>query len=94
MIDYETRCRTYLNALLEYGGDFQMIVALEELSEAQKEICKCLRGIGNLDHLAEEIADARIMLEQVTEIHQIGELGPTKMDEKIRRLDRRLRGEG
>ena len=91
MIDYETRKQTYLNALLEYGEKAQLIVAIEELSEAQKEICKYLRGKGNIDHLAEEVADAQIMLEQVTEIFRIPELVSTMMDRKIRRLDDRLR---
>ena len=62
---YEQRQQTYTNALIHYGEAVQLAVALEELSECQKEICKFLRGFGNTGHLAEEVADAMIMLEQV-----------------------------
>lgn len=41
-IPYETRVQTYTNALIRYGERNQLTVALEELSECQKEIC--LRG--------------------------------------------------
>lgn len=58
-------------AINQYGTALQMIVAIEELSELQKEITKLLRdraiptGIGNISHLSEEMADVYIMLEQL-----------------------------
>lgn len=55
-------------AIEYYGIDSQCIVAIEELSELQKELSKHLRGDGNKDHLAEEIADVLIMLEQLIAI--------------------------
>ena len=61
-IGYEQRKSVYLDALTAYGTRNQLIVAVEELSECQKEICKVLRGDGDLEHLAEEVADATIML--------------------------------
>lgn len=90
-IPYEERVQTYTKALNTYGASAQMVVALEELSECQKEICKFLRGIGNSENLAEEIADATIMLEQMRCIFGINELTCEKMDQKIHRLDERLR---
>ena len=90
-IPYEDRAQVYTNALICFGEKAQMIVALEELSECQKEICKILRGKGNLDHLAEEIADATIMLEQLRLFFQVNELVCQKMDEKVSRLDNRLK---
>ena len=90
-IPYEQRVQTYTNALITYGEKAQMVVALEELSECQKEICKLLRGKGNLANLAEEIADATIMLEQLRLFFQVNDLVCQKMDEKISRLDNRLR---
>lgn len=90
-IPYEQRAKVYTNALIRYGDGIQMIVALEELSEAQKEICKFLRGLGDREHLAEEIADATIMLEQMRYIFGVNDLVCGKMDEKIRRLDDKLR---
>lgn len=85
-INYEKRVKVYQEALKQYGQWMQMIVALEELSEIQKEICKELRGEGDLNHLAEEIADATIMLEQLRMMHKINELVCRKMDEKVARL--------
>ena len=38
---------------------------MEEMSELQKELCKDLRGRGSFEHIAEEIADVEIMLEQM-----------------------------
>lgn len=90
-ITYDQRVQTYTNALVNYGEKSQMIVALEELSECQKEICKLLRGNGNLEHLAEEVADATIMLEQLRLFFLINDLVSQKMDEKVIRLDKRLK---
>ena len=87
---YDERKDIYADALLKNGVHTQLVVACEELSECAKEICKCLRGEGNLDHLAEEVADATIMLEQLRYIHDINDLVCEKMDEKIVRLEKRL----
>ena len=89
-IGYTERMKVYVNAFIAYGEDNQLIVALEELSECQKEICKYLRGKGNKANLAEEIADATIMLEQVRMIFGINEDVCLAMDEKVRRLDENL----
>lgn len=86
----QERAEVYRMALGTYGTTVQMIVALEELSEAQKEICKQLRGQGSLDHLAEEVADATIVLEQVRLTYGIDALVCEKMDEKVERLRQRL----
>lgn len=90
-ISYEDRVRVYTHAFVNNGERTQMIVALEELSECQKEICKLLRGKGDAGHLAEEIADATICLEQMRYIFGLNNLVCEKMDEKILRLDQRLR---
>lgn len=81
----------YVSALNAFGERTQMIVALEELSECQKEICKMLRGEGNVDHLAEEIADAQIMLEQITMIFQTQSLVTNYREMKLLRLEERTR---
>ena len=90
-IPYEERVKTYTNALITYGEHIQMVVALEELSECQKEICKFMRCIGNAENLAEEIADATIMLEQLRYFLGLNDLVCQKMDEKVKRLDDRLK---
>lgn len=92
-ITYDQRVQTYTNALLRYGKANQLVIALEEFSECQKEICKVMRGQSNLNALAEEIADATIMLEQVRLIFNLNDLVCEKMDEKVKRLDDRLRDE-
>ena len=90
-ITYEQRVQTYTNALITFGKTKQCIVAIEELSECAKEICKVLRGDGNMDHFAEEIADATICLEQMRLMFNLNEPVCRKMDEKILRLDGKLR---
>ena len=90
-IPYEQRVVTYTKALICYGVEKQMIVALEEMSEVQKEICKLLRGGGSIRHLAEEIADATIMLEQLRTFFSINGMVCEKMDEKILRLEERMK---
>ena len=91
-IAYEQRVQVYAKALAHFGKANQLVVALEELSECQKEICKTMRGSSNLDHLAEEIADAAIMLEQVRMIFGLNDLVCEKMDEKVQRLEGRISG--
>ena len=90
-ITYEERAKVYTDALTTYGANAQLIVALEEMSELQKEICTALRGRVHPAHLAEEIADVQSMLEQVRLIFSI----PDKtvgcmMDNKIIRLQQRI----
>lgn len=89
-IGYVERCAVYSDALDVFGGDTQLIVAVEELSECQKEICKILRGKGDLEHLAEEVADVTIMLEQVRFIFDINDSVCEQMDAKIERLKKRI----
>lgn len=85
------RQEIYRQARDVFGAEAQLVVALEELSEAQKEICKFLRGKGDPEHLAEEIADVQIMVEQVKMLCAIDERTvQAQMDSKIRRLRGRI----
>lgn len=61
----------YKSAIQTFGAGNQQIVAIEELSELQKEITKLLRGQGGLINLAEEIADVEIVIEQLKIIYGI-----------------------
>lgn len=92
-ISYEERVKTYTNALISYGTERQMIVAIEELSECQKELCKELRDKGDLEHLAEEIADVLITMEQMVLFFGIQDRVEEWMDSKVQRLDKKLRVE-
>ena len=59
----------YASAIQTFGAQNQQIVAIEELSELQKEITKLLRGQGGLINLAKEIADVEIVIEQLKVIY-------------------------
>lgn len=59
------------NTIRTYGIDKQLVVAVEELSELQKEICKHLRGKTDREHIIEETADVLIMIGNIKVIFGI-----------------------
>jgi len=67
-------------------------VAVEELSELQKEICKRMRGAENDDHMAEEIADAEIVIEKLKIRYVLYERVDTWKRRKLDRLCRKIEG--
>lgn len=78
-------------AIEVYGKDLQKQVAIEEMAELTKEICKDFRGKGNREHIIEEIADVCIMLDQLMIIYGIETnemLG--EIDIKTARLEERI----
>ena len=82
----------YKKLILKYGKEAQIIVAIEELSELQKELTKWLRGKGNICDVAEEIADVQIMLEQLEFMYACSKMiHKTKID-KLKRI-KKLVGE-
>lgn len=89
-ISYEERAKVYDEAIATFGAEAQMVVAMEEMSELQKEICKVLRGGGNMMHLSEEVADATIMLEQLRQVFGINDEVCQFMDQKVLRLQHRI----
>lgn len=54
-----------------YGADHQKDKLFEEMAELQKEVCKEKDGKGNIQHIAEEMADVNIMLQQMQLIYGI-----------------------
>lgn len=86
----ETRRDVYEEALIRFGRHNQLVVAIEELSELQKEICKFFRHEGKHSDLIEEVADVCIMLEQIIYIFDIDEDVKKVMEEKVQRLKRRI----
>lgn len=88
-IDYR-RAKVYRRAIQENGAATQLVVAIEELSEVTKELCKQMRGLGDLDALAEEIADATIVLEEMRLLFNINNRVSACMDSKVKRLNDRL----
>lgn len=76
-------------AINKFGIRLQVIVAVEELSELQKELTKWLRGKCNPSGLLEEMADVSIMLNQLQLI--FGD--PTEYEiEKLERLEGLVQG--
>ena len=86
--------RVLRKAIETNGEAMQTIVAIEELSELQKELTKILRGKMNRDHLIEEMADVAIMYEQICQIYDIDELELSmRVSTKVNRLERRMNGQ-
>jgi NTP pyrophosphatase (non-canonical NTP hydrolase) len=78
-------------AIQTYGKDMQLTVAVEELSELIKEICKNKRGQDNRKNIIEEMADCYIMLEQLAIIFDIPNHALNEVaSQKIERLEKRL----
>lgn len=92
-IGYEERKEVYLSAIEKWGIELQSCMAIEEMSELTKEICKIRRGKNDPDALADEIADVTIMLEQLRIMFCLNDLVCQHMDKKITRLKDRLENE-
>lgn len=82
---------TYKQAIDTYGVRAQKLMAIEEMSELTKEICKDFRGKLNREHLIEEMADVLIMLDQMLLLYKISgeEVGLMRI-KKVERLKERL----
>lgn len=87
MIDKHT---IYIMALDTYGAQAQTLMCMEEMSELQKELCKHARGADNVHQIAEEIADVRIMLDQMAILHDCVGLAANYKTAKLERLLDRL----
>lgn len=76
-----------------YGDDSQMYMAIEEMSELTKEICKYKRLPNNYDKIADEIADVKIMIEQLEHIFGVSEKVEKRINYKLERQLRRIEQE-
>lgn len=92
--------QTLMNAIKVFGTDAQLLMAIEEMSELTKAICKEKRARDATDdeyfnarqNLLEEIADVEIMLEQLLII--LGADISSIKDYKLERLKEILAGTG
>ena len=84
------RNKTLEMALETFGGRMQIVVAIEEASELQKELCKSLRGRATVANIAEEIADVQIMLEQMIMLFECQNSVEMFRQEKLQRLEKRI----
>jgi len=65
-------------------------MAIEEMSELTKELCKYFRYGNNEKEIAEEIADVKIMLTQLEMIFDVDLKMSWVIEEKISRLRMRI----
>lgn len=81
-------CRAALEA---FGAEAQMVMAIEEMSELTKELCKHRRDRDNVEAIAEEIADVEIMLRQMVILFDCaGQVEPFRRY-KLERLAERIK---
>ena len=80
--------------MVEKYGDKQVVVAIEELSELTKELCKYLRGESNTQNILEELADCYIVLEEMKILFKItvDQLNAQFMTKLLRTKERYLEG--
>ena len=90
-MNYQEVTDTYKQAIETYGVRMQKLMAIEEMSELTKEICKDFRGKMDREHLIEEMADVMIMLDQMLLLYKISgeEVGLMRI-KKVERLKERL----
>lgn len=79
-----------VKAIETFGKDNQCKIAIEEMSELTKELCKNFRGRPNIESIAEEIADVKIMLMQLELIFDCTDEVLKWQDYKLRRLEDRI----
>ena len=84
------RQKLHNRAWQQFGAFAQMVVAMEECSELIKELSKAIRGKINGLHIAEEVADVEIMLEQIKQHFALQAVVDGFKEDKIRRLEERL----
>lgn len=90
-MNYQEVTDTYKQAIETYGEKAQKLMAIEEMSELTKEICKDFRGLLDREHLIEEVADVLIMLDQMLLMYEIsGDEIQQMRERKIERLKERM----
>ena len=77
-----------------FGEKNQLIKAIEEMSELQKELCKVvltpILTIKPTDEIVDELADVEIMTAQLRHIFQISDQVDERKIFKIERLKKRI----
>lgn len=94
--------KIYRAAIEVFGGDLQAAVAIEEMAELTKELCKAQRatfagrgGLGdglidNYDEIAEEIADVQIVLDEMIWTFGVAAEVQEARKRKLARLEMRI----
>ena len=71
-------------------GTFRLVILMEELSELIQETSKYIRGKGDKDHIMEEIADVKLVLDEVIFLMAIDEEIKDVIDFKVKRSLERM----
>lgn len=86
------KCEIYMEAIEQFGVRNQLDIAIEEMSELIKELCKAKRNFKNRDAIVEEVSDVLICLEQIGLIFDISEQEVDNYtDYKLTRLAERIK---
>lgn len=86
MMNNDDKKAVYEEAIAFFGDESQKIMAIEEMSELTKELTKELRNRGNVENIADELADVEIMLAQLKKIYDIHETVERHKEFKLNRL--------
>ena len=86
----DERRKLYKAAIEAWGVDAQQWMVVEELSELQEALSRLRRGRIGPEDVADEIADATIMLEQLKMMLGVEKRVELGIERKIERLQRRL----
>ena len=89
-MDKEQEYKIYEDAIEFFGETSQKVMAIEEMSELTKELCKELRDRGNVENIADELADVEITLAQIKMIYKIQNLVEEHKDMKLNRFSKRM----
>lgn len=87
----EEREELYRQAQMQWGHEAQMQKAAEEFAEVAAVLNRALLGQADGDEVLDELADARIMLEQMETLHT-DEAVEERLAEKTCDLEARLAG--
>ncbi|MDO5788409.1 MAG: hypothetical protein Q4P79_03000 [Fusobacterium sp.] len=80
------------------SSEINKTIAIEELAELQKEICKDLRGYNRRIEIKEEVADVYICLQMLKKIYnfsdeELEKMYKRKMRRNIERIEEELENE-
>lgn len=89
-MDKEHEQKIYDEAIDFFGVTSQKIMVIEEMSELTKELCKELRNRGNVEQIADELADVEITLAQIKMIYNIHQKVEEHKDFKLKRFAKNM----
>ena len=89
-MEKEQELKIYKDAIELFGALSQKVMVIEEMSELTKELCKELRDRGNVENIADELADVEITLAQIKIIYDIADKVEEHKDFKLKRFASRM----